>query len=73
LASNRSGTEHSTPPRGTADDHHRGSDLGGGQVIVVDPDNAGLVSWYAANGFLSIGAPDLRMRLKLATARTYLR
>jgi hypothetical protein len=42
------------------------ADLGGGQVIVVDPDNAGLVSWYAANGFLSIGAPDLRMCLRLA-------
>lgn len=48
------------------------ADIGGGQVIVVDPDNAGLVSWYAANGFRSTGGPDLRMYLKVATARAYL-
>jgi hypothetical protein len=48
------------------------ADLGGGQVIVVDPDNAGLVAWYAANGFLSTGGPDLRMYMKVATARAYL-
>jgi hypothetical protein len=48
------------------------AELGGGQVIVVDPDNAGLVDWYAANGFLSSGGPDLRMYLKVATARGYL-
>ncbi|HEY2042124.1 MAG TPA: hypothetical protein VGH11_05550 [Jatrophihabitans sp.] len=47
------------------------ADIGSGQVI-VDPDNAGLVTWYAANGFLSTGAPDLRMYMKLATARAYL-
>lgn len=49
------------------------AELGGGQVIVVDPDNAGLVAWYAANGFLSTGGPDLRMYMKIATARAYLR
>jgi ribosomal protein S18 acetylase RimI-like enzyme len=49
------------------------AEVGGGQVIVVDPDNAGLVSWYAANGFFSTGGPDLRMYLKVATARGYLR
>jgi len=48
------------------------ADLGGGQVIVVDPDNAGLIAWYAANGFLSTGGPDLRMYMKVATARAYL-
>jgi hypothetical protein len=48
------------------------AELGGGQVIVVDPDNAGLVDWYAANGFLSTGGPDLRMYMKVATARAYL-
>jgi len=49
------------------------AEVGGGQLIVVDPDNAGLVVWYAGNGFLRIGGPDLRMYLKLATARAYLR
>jgi hypothetical protein len=48
------------------------ADLGGGQLIVVDPDNARLVAWYAANGFLSTGGPGLRMYMKLATARAYL-
>ncbi len=48
------------------------AELGGGQVIVVDPDNAGLVDWYAANGFLSTGGPDLRMYMKVATARAHL-
>jgi hypothetical protein len=48
------------------------ANLGGGQVIVVDPDNAGLVDWYAANGFLSTGGPDLRMYMKVATTRAYL-
>jgi hypothetical protein len=48
------------------------ADLGGGQVIVVDPDNAGLVAWYATNGFISTGGPDLRMYMKIATARAYL-
>ncbi|MDT4936025.1 MAG: hypothetical protein QOK11_3917, partial [Pseudonocardiales bacterium] len=28
--------------------------------------------WYAANGFLSTGGPDLRMYMKVATARAYL-
>lgn len=50
-----------------------GADLGGGQVIVVDPDNTDLVAWYTANGFLSTGGPDLRMYMKIATARAYLR
>lgn len=48
------------------------ADLGGGQIIVVDPDNERLVSWYAANGFVSTGESDLRMYMKLATARAYL-
>jgi len=48
------------------------AEVGGGQLIVVDPDNAGLVAWYASNGFLSTGGPDLRMYLKVATARRYL-
>jgi hypothetical protein len=49
------------------------AEIGGGQLIVVDPDNSGLVGWYAGNGFLRTGGPDLRMYLKLATARAYLR
>lgn len=48
------------------------AELGGGQAIIVDPDNAGLVAWHAANGFVSTGGPDLRMYMKVATARRYL-
>ncbi len=48
------------------------ADVGGGQVIIVDPDNAGLVSGYAANGLLNTGGPDLRMYMKVATTRAYL-
>jgi len=48
------------------------ADVGGGQVIVGDPDNDGLVTWYAANGFLPTGGGDLRMYMKVATARIYL-
>ncbi|HEX4726771.1 MAG TPA: hypothetical protein VH298_03180 [Jatrophihabitans sp.] len=49
------------------------AEVGGGQLIVVDPANAGLVDWYAGNGCLTTGGPDLRMYLKVATARAYLR
>lgn len=48
------------------------SDLGGGQIIVVDADNPGLVDWYARHGFLSTGGGNLRMYMKVATARKYL-
>lgn len=48
------------------------ADVGGGQVIVVDPDNPQLVDWYAANGFIATGGPDLRMCMKVATARAHL-
>lgn len=48
------------------------ADAGGGQIIVVDPDNSRLVDWYAVNGFLATGGPDLRMYMKVATARTHL-
>ena len=40
-------------------------------MIVVDPDNAGLAAWHAANCFLSTGGPDLRLNLKVATVRAY--
>ncbi len=49
------------------------SDQGGGQVIVVDADNAGLVDWYIRNGFLRTGGSDLRLYMKVATARHHLR
>ena len=48
------------------------ADVGGGQIIVVDPDNAGLVQWYAGSGFQPTGGPGLRMYMKLATARSHL-
>ena len=47
-------------------------DLGGGQVIVVDADNAGLLGWYTRHGFRSTGAQNLRLYMKVATARKYL-
>lgn len=48
------------------------ADLGGGQVIVVDADNPGLVAWYTRHGFRSTGAQPLRLHMKVATARRYL-
>jgi ribosomal protein S18 acetylase RimI-like enzyme len=47
-------------------------DLGGGQIIVVDADNPGLIAWYSRQGFKSTGGQDLRLYLKVATARKYL-
>ncbi len=47
-------------------------DTGGGQIIVVDADNAGLVDWYARHGFKVTGGSDSRLYMKVATARKYL-
>ncbi len=47
-------------------------DLGGGQIIVVDADNPGLIAWYSRQGFKSTGGQDLRLYMKVATARKYL-
>jgi hypothetical protein len=47
-------------------------DLGGGQIIVVDADNPDLTGWYTRLGFKSTGGPDLRLYMKVATARKYL-
>ena len=47
-------------------------DLGGGQIIVVHADNPGLIGWYSRQGFKSTGGQDLRLYLKVATAREYL-
>ena len=47
-------------------------DLGGGQIMVVDADNPGLIAWYSTQGFKSTGGPDLRLYMKVATARRYL-
>jgi hypothetical protein len=46
--------------------------LGGGQIIVVDAHNAGLITWYERQGFKPTGG-DLRMYVKVATTRRYLR
>lgn len=48
------------------------AERGGGAVIVVDADNPGLVPFYTNNGFISTGGDDLRMFLKVATARAHL-
>ena len=50
-----------------------GADVGGGQVIVVDADNAGLLDWYTRHGFRSTGTDNLRLYMKVATAQQYLR
>lgn len=50
-----------------------GADTGGGQIIIVDADNARLVDWYVRHGFRSTGASELRLYLTVATARRYLR
>lgn len=46
--------------------------LGGGQVIVVDADNSGLIDWYSRHGFISTGGDNLRLYMKVATAYKYL-
>jgi hypothetical protein len=48
------------------------SEVGGGQIIVVDADNAGLVGWYERHGFARTGGDSLRLYMKVATARKYL-
>lgn len=46
---------------------------GGGQVIVVDADNADLIAFYERCGFLSTGVEgQLRLYMKVSTARRYL-
>lgn len=48
------------------------ADRGGGQIIVVDADNPGLVDWYSRQGFKPTGADNLRLYMKVATARKHL-
>lgn len=48
------------------------ADRGGGAVIAVDADNPALVPFYERNGFVSTGSNDLRLFMKVATARSYL-
>ena len=49
-----------------------GADRGGGQIVVVDADNPGLVDWYTRQGFKPTGSDNLRLYMKIATARKYL-
>jgi ribosomal protein S18 acetylase RimI-like enzyme len=49
------------------------ADAGGGQIIVVDADNEGLLGWYGRHGFRPTGAENLRLFMKVATARQHLR
>ena len=46
--------------------------MGGGQVIVVDADNPGLIGWYSRHGFKATGGESLRLYMKVATAHKYL-
>lgn len=51
----------------------RACDVGGGKVIVVDPDDRALVDFYVANGFLSCAVQgSLACYLKVSTARAIL-
>ena len=46
---------------------------GGGKVVVVDADNAGLLDFYTRNGFKSTGVEgDLSLYLKVSTTRAAL-
>jgi hypothetical protein len=46
--------------------------IGGGQVIVIDADNEGLVPYYRDWGFIPADGPgQLRLYMKMSTARTY--
>lgn len=47
----------------------RAADRGGGQVIVVDADNLGLVPYYESCDFISAGDGQVRLYMKAATAR----
>jgi len=48
------------------------ADRSGGQIIVVDADNEGLVGWYRRHGFLPTGGSGLRLFTKVSTARRHL-
>lgn len=48
------------------------SNVGGGQVIVVDADNPGLVDWSIRHGFTPASRENLRLCMKVATASKYL-
>jgi ribosomal protein S18 acetylase RimI-like enzyme len=51
----------------------KAADRGGGQVIVVDADNERLIPFYEGCGFRPTGrAGDLRLYMKVSTARKYL-
>lgn len=50
----------------------RAASSGGGQVIVVDPENEKVFTWYRAQGFLGTGMENLRLYMKVSTAREYL-
>lgn len=50
----------------------RSADQGGGQIIVVNADNARLVDWYKRHGFRSTDERELRLFMKVSTARKYL-
>lgn len=45
---------------------------GGGRIIVVDADNESLIPWYTSHGFKPTGVGDLRLYMKVSTARNYL-
>ncbi len=50
----------------------RSADRGGGQVIVVDAENERVFAWYKEQGFVGTGVDNLRLYMKVSTARKYL-
>lgn len=50
----------------------RAADRGAGQVIVVDAENEHVFTWYQTQGFLGTGRENLRLYMKVSTARKYL-
>ena len=47
----------------------RAANSAGGQVIVVDAENEQVFTWYRAQGFLGTGTENLRLYMKVSTAR----
>ena len=50
----------------------RSADRGAGQVIVVDAENERVFDWYKEQGFVGTGLDNLRLFMKVSTARKYL-
>lgn len=71
-ASLRGGTLGRELLREALDEILTSASRGGGQVIVVDAENSRVFEWYLKQGFLGTGVDNLRLYMKVSTAREYL-